>query len=99
VCEDSFFSINVWIGWSSQDDRISLSTSVSEAALNTVQGWCTAGKSILQLKAETGKEAWIWVILSLKCLEKELQSELVESWEGKRNRSLSMESPIYTDGK
>jgi len=64
------------------NDKISLETSVGDADLNTVQGWCTTGKSILHQEAETGKEAWTWVILFLKCLEKELQSELVESWKG-----------------
>ena len=39
--------------------------------------------TILQLEAEPGKEAWIWVILSLKCLIKELQIELVESGAGR----------------
>ena len=65
------FSRNVGIGSRSQDllgdDKISLETSVSEVDLNP-------GKSILQLEAEPGKEACIWLILSLKCLEKELQS-------------------------
>jgi len=42
-----------------RDDKISLATSVSEAGLNTVQVWCTAGKSILQLEAKPGKEACI----------------------------------------
>jgi len=45
--------------------------------------WCTNGKLILQLEAETGKEAWILDILSLKCLQKELQSEVVESRTGR----------------
>jgi len=39
------------------DDKISLETSVREVGLNTVQGLCTTGKSILQLEAELGKEA------------------------------------------
>ena len=63
---------NVEIGSRSRDllgDKISLETSVSEPGLDTVQGLWTTGKSILQLEAETGKEAWISVILSLKCLE------------------------------
>ena len=64
------FSRNVGIASSSKhlfgDDKISLETSVSEAGLMPRQGWCTTGKSILQLKAETGKESLIWVILSLK---------------------------------
>ena len=59
------FSRNIRIGSSSQDsleeDKISLETSVMDAGLNTVQWWCTTGKSILQLKADTGKETWIWL--------------------------------------
>jgi len=39
------------------DDKISLETSVTVAGLNTVQGWCTTGKSVLQVEAEIGKEA------------------------------------------
>jgi len=62
------FSRNVVIGSSSQDllgdDKISLETSVSDAGLNTVQLCCTTGKSILQLEAQSGKEAWMWVIVS-----------------------------------
>ena len=86
------FSRNIGIGSSSldllADDKISLETSGSESHLNHVQGWCTTGKSILQLEAETGKEAWIWVILSLQCLEKELQSEWVVSWAGRETEVL-----------
>jgi len=74
------FSRNVGIESSSQDllgdDKISLETSVSEAGLNTVQGWCTTGKLILQLEAETGKDCMNLGDLILE----ELQSELVESW-------------------
>jgi len=66
--------VNVVIWSSTHDllvgDKISLATLVSEAGLSTVQGLCTTGKSILQLETETGKEAWIRVIFSLKCLEK-----------------------------
>ena len=89
------FCRNVRIGSSSLDllgdDKIE--TSVSELSLNTVQGWCTTGKEIVQLDAETGKDAWIWVILSLKSLEKEWISWIMS---GQRNRSHSMESRIYT---
>ena len=77
-------SRNIGIGSSSQDfledDNISLSTSVSEACLNTMQRWWTTGKWILQQEAEPGKEAWIWLMVFLKCFERYLQSELVESW-------------------
>jgi len=50
-----------------RDDKISLATSVSEV-----------GKSLLQMEARPGNEAGNLVILSLKCLEKELQRELVK---------------------
>ena len=63
-------SRNVGRGSSSQDsvgdDKISLETLLSEAGLYTVEGWCTTGKSILKLEAEHEKEAWMWVMLSLK---------------------------------
>ena len=55
------FNRNVGRGLKSQDlsgkNKISLETSVREAGLNTVQGWCTTGKSILQLEAQSEKEA------------------------------------------
>ena len=47
------FGRNVGIGSSSynllKDDKISLETSINVAGLNTVQGWYTTGKSILEL--------------------------------------------------
>jgi len=66
------FSRNVRIGSSLQDllgdDKISLETSASEAGLNTMPGWCTTGKPILQLEAKTGKEVWIWLIFGFSQL-------------------------------
>jgi len=59
------FNRNLGIGSSSQDlleeDKINLETSVSEAGLNTVDGWCTTGKSMLQLEAEF-RWSYLWKV-------------------------------------
>jgi hypothetical protein len=40
------------------------------------------------LEADSEKKTWIWVILSLKCLEKELLIELIESWAGRETEAV-----------
>jgi len=61
------------------DDKTSLETSISEAGLNTVQRLMYNWNINITTESTTCKKTSIWVILSLKCLGKELQSELVES--------------------
>ena len=50
--------------WSSSED------SLRDSCLNTVQGWCTS-------ETQPEREAWISLIVPVKCLEKDLENILL----------------------
>ena len=94
-----YFSRNVGIGSNSQDvlgdDKISLTTSVSEAGLNTVRvvyNW----KLNFTTRSRTRERSINLGDLILEMFGKRIAEWISWIMRGQRNRSFSIESPIYT---